>query len=367
MTELAVQTAALASYQKLDEAETLERITAAKETLGARLVILGHHYQCDEVVQFADFEGDSFGLAREASKLDAEYIVFCGVHFMAESADILSKPHQQVILPDLQAGCSMADMAQIDQVEDCWALLEEITNEKIIPVTYMNSSAAIKAFCGERDGVVCTSSNARRVYEWAFARGDKILFLPDEHLGRNTGVDFGIPLEEMPLYRPISIDPPLTDDELRPLAAAKVILWKGCCSVHQMFLPLHVDLRRRQHPDVTIVVHPECRHEVVQEADEIGSTDRIIRVVSGAPAGSTLAVGTEIHLVNRLARRNPDKTILSLSPHQCLCATMYRIDPPHLLWVLENLVEGRVVNRITVDEQTARGALSALDRMLAIS
>jgi quinolinate synthase len=364
MGEPAIDTQLPAEYRDLDPDVCLERIAAAKKTLGSELVILGHHYQDDDVIRFADFEGDSFKLAREAAKLDARYIVFCGVHFMAESADILSKDHQQVILPDLEAGCSMADMATLEQVEECWELLAELSDDTIVPVTYMNSSAAIKAFCGRHGGVVCTSSNAHGVLEWAFERGQKVLFLPDEHLGRNTGADMGISLEAMPVYDPLQ--PPMMDDEFQRLAAARIVLWKGCCSVHQMFLPMHVDMRRREYPDVRIVVHPECRHDVVNQADVVDSTEGIIREVERAPAGATLAIGTEVHLVNRLAKRHSDKNVMSLSSHQCLCATMYRIDPPHLLWALENLVEGRAVNVIEVDEDTSKHALVALDRMLAI-
>jgi quinolinate synthase len=341
------------------------RIAAAREKLGAEAVILGHHYQRDEVIRFADFTGDSYKLSKAAAETDARYMVFCGVHFMAETADVLAQPWQQVVLPDLNAGCSMADMAEIGQVEDCWESLERQGVASIIPLTYMNSAANIKAFCGERGGLVCTSSNARAAFEWAFRRAGKILFLPDQHLGRNTAFAMGIPLSEMVVWDPYQINGGVTPERLR---AAKVILWKGHCSVHQRFLPEHVERVRREEPGMQVVVHPECRWEVCQKADALGSTERIIDLIERAPEGSSFAVGTEIHLVNRLAKRFAPlgKRVITLDESGCLCTTMYRISPQHLAWTLENLVEGRVVNRIQVDEQVKHWARVALDRMLEI-
>jgi len=344
------------------------RIAAARAALGTDVVLLGHHYQRDEVIRFADFTGDSYKLSRIAADTSAKYMLFCGVHFMAETADILAKPWQQVILPDLNAGCSMADMAEIGQVEDCWDSLQRagLTHEGgIIPLTYMNSAAAIKAFCGERGGLVCTSSNARGAFEWAFARGEKILFLPDQHLGRNTAFAMGIPLSEMAVWDPWQINGGLVPDRLK---AARVILWKGHCSVHQRFLPEHVDRVRRQEPGMQVIVHPECRWEVCQKADAVGSTERIISLIENAPAGSSFAVGTEIHLVNRLAARFAPlgKRVITLDDSGCLCTTMYRISPQHLAWSLENLVAGRVVNRIQVAEDVKHWSRVALDRMLEV-
>jgi quinolinate synthase len=344
------------------------RIAAAREKLGTDAAILGHHYQRDEVIRFADFTGDSYKLSKAASESDAKYMVFCGVHFMAETADILARPWQQVILPDLNAGCSMADMAEIGQVEDCWESLERVgvvAGEGILPLTYMNSAANIKAFCGERGGLVCTSSNARAAFEWAFQRGGKILFLPDQHLGRNTAFAMGVPLNEMVVWDPYQINGGVTPDRLR---AAKLILWKGHCSVHQRFLPEHVDRVRRDEPGMQVVVHPECRWEVCQKADAVGSTERIIEVIERAPEGSSFAVGTEIHLVNRLAKRFAPlgKRVITLDESGCLCTTMYRISPQHLAWTLENLVDGHVVNRIQVDNGVKHWARVALDRMLEI-
>jgi quinolinate synthase len=346
------------------------RIAAAREKLGKEVVLLGHHYQRDEVIRFVDFTGDSYKLSKVAAETDAKYMLFCGVHFMAETADVLGRPWQQVILPDLNAGCSMADMAEIGQVEDCWDSLERagITDEAsggLIPLTYMNSTAAIKAFCGERSGLVCTSSNARGAFEWAFARAGKILFLPDQHLGRNTAFAMGIPLSEMVVWDPYQINGGLSPDRLK---AAKVILWKGHCSVHQRFLPEHVDRVRREEPGMQVIVHPECRWEVCQKADDVGSTEHIIQAVERAPEGSSFAVGTEIHLVNRLAKRFAPlgKRVITLDDSGCLCTTMYRISPQHLAWALENLVEGRVVNRIKVEDDVKQWARVALDRMLEI-
>jgi quinolinate synthase len=345
-----------------------ERIRAAKEKLGAQAVVLGHHYQRDEVIRFADFTGDSYKLSKAAAETKARYMVFCGVYFMAETADILAQPWQQVILPDLNAGCSMADMAEIGQVEDCWESLERMkatAGAGTLPLTYMNSAADIKAFCGERGGLVCTSSNARAAFEWAFRRAEKILFLPDQHLGRNTAFAMGIPLNEMVVWDPYQINGGVTPERLR---AAKVILWKGHCSVHQRFLPEHVDRVRREEPGMQVIVHPECRWEVCQKADALGSTERIIEIIERAPEGASFAVGTEIHLVNRLAKRFAPlgKRVITLDESGCLCTTMYRISPQHLAWALENLIAGRVVNRIQVEDETKRWARVALDRMLEI-
>jgi quinolinate synthase len=348
-----------------------ERIAAARHALGKTTILLGHHYQRDEVIRFADFTGDSYKLSKEAAKTESRYIVFCGVHFMAESADVLGHEGQQVILPDLNAGCSMADMAEIGQVETCWeAVLDAgVSENEIMPITYMNSSAAIKAFCGERGGLVCTSSNARKAFEWAFVRAKKILFLPDQHLGRNTGHAMGIPLNEMVIYDPwqglAGIAGGIAPERLR---AARVILWKGHCSVHQRFLPEHVNKVRAKYPGIQVIVHPECRLEVCEKADAMGSTERLIKIVEDAPEGSSFAIGTEIHLVNRLARQfaRLGKQIVTLDDTGCLCTTMYRISPQHLAWALENLVEGRVVNRIQVRDDVKYWARVALDRMLEV-
>jgi quinolinate synthase len=357
----------LDSYLVLPDNSMDERIAAARRALGKTTILLGHHYQRDEVIRFADFTGDSYKLSKAAAETDANYILFCGVHFMAESADVLAHEGQQVILPDLNAGCSMADMAEIGQVEECWETLLNagMSENEILPVTYMNSSAAIKAFCGERGGLVCTSSNARKAFEWAFARAKKILFLPDQHLGRNTGHAMGIPLTEMVVYDPWQIGGGITPGRLR---AAKVVLWKGHCSVHQRFLPEHVDKVRAKYPGIQVIVHPECRIEVCEKADAMGSTEGLIRIVREAPQGSSFAIGTEIHLVNRLAKEfaPQGKKIVTLDDTGCLCTTMYRISPQHLAWALENLVEGRVVNRIQVRDDVKYWARVALDRMLEI-
>lgn len=351
------------SILQLSEAEVEARIAEARRELDGRLVILGHHYQRDEVIQFADYRGDSLKLSQQAaSRSEAEFIVFCGVHFMAESADILSAPHQKVLLPDLNAGCSMADMADLAQVEECWEELIRAGRGRLIPVTYINSSAAIKAFCGQHDGIVCTSSNALRVLQWAYERGDQVLFLPDEHLGRNSGVKLGIPLEEMAVWDPLQEQGGLTKDQM----CRRLILWRGFCSVHQRFTVDQIRRARAQYPDVRVVVHPECSYEVVQAADDSGSTEYIIRVVTEGEPNTTWGIGTEIHLVHRLAQEHPDKTIFCLDDCVCFCATMYRIDPPHLLWTLENLLQGRIVNQIIVPEETAHWARVALDRMLAV-
>jgi len=352
------------NYVELSEQELDDRIAQAKSQLGSRVVILGHHYQRDEVVRFADYRGDSLKLSRlAASRKDAEYIVFCGVHFMAESADILRDEHQVVILPDLNAGCSMADMASIDQVEVCWEEISSRVKGRVVPVTYINSTAAIKAFVGRQGGSVCTSSNARKVMEWALKRGEKGLFIPDEHLGRNTGYRMGIPLDEMVVWDPHEELGGLTEDEIRH---ARVILWKGNCSVHQRFLPQHVERVRKDYPGIRVIVHPECRWDVCELADAVGSTEFIIRKIAEGGPGSKFAVGTEIHLVKRLAQENPDRLVISLDDCGCLCSTMYRISPQHLCWVLESLAAGQVVNRIRVDEETRHWALLALDRMLEI-
>ena len=342
----------------------VERARAAKAALGDRVFVLGHHYQRDEVIQFADVTGDSFKLAREAAaRPDAEYIVFCGVHFMAESADILTSSAQRVVLPDLAAGCSMADMARLAQVEDAWDVLADAGIADVtVPVTYMNSSADIKAFCGREGGAVCTSSNAQSVLRWAFARGEKVLFLPDQHLGRNTAVlQMGIGLDECVVFDPHQVNGGLTVEELR---AAKMILWKGHCSVHGRFTPQAVDEVRARIPGVRVIVHPECQHEVVLKADEVGSTEHIISAVEKAPPGTRWAIGTELNLVKRLALAHPEQEITFLEQHVCYCSTMNRIDLPHLVWALENLVAGHVVNEIVVDPDTEHHAQLALQRML---
>jgi quinolinate synthase len=346
--------------------DLVARAAAAKAALGDQVFILGHHYQRDEVIQFADVTGDSFKLARDAAaRPDARYIVFCGVHFMAESADILTSPEQAVILPDLAAGCSMADMAALPQVETAWDRLAELgVADATVPVTYMNSSADIKGFVGRNGGVVCTSSNAKRALTWAFERGQKVLFLPDQHLGRNTAVlEMGFDLDDCVLWDPHKPDGGLT---ARQLAEAKMILWRGHCSVHGRFTKQSVDLIRDLVPGVNVLVHPECRYEVVTAADYVGSTEYIIRLIEAAPAGSSWAVGTELNLVRRLANAHPDKQIMFLDRTVCYCSTMNRIDLPHLVWALEELAAGRVPNRITVDDETARYARVALDRMLAL-
>jgi quinolinate synthase len=355
-----------AEYVHLSPAELDARITAAKVALGTRMTILGHHYQRDEIIKFADARGDSFKLSQfAAERKESEYIVFCGVHFMAESADILSDPQQKVILPNLAAGCSMADMAQTDDVLDCWAQLTDLLGEGhgIVPVTYMNSNAALKAFCGKHGGIVCTSSNARQVISWALERGKKILFFPDQHLGRNTALAMGYGLDDTVVWTP---NKDLGGNAPEALERATFILWRGHCSVHGRFKPEQVAAARAKFPDVKVVVHPECVQEVVELADCNGSTEYIIKVVTASPAGSVWAVGTEINLVNRLQQEQSDKTIFCLDPVICPCSTMYRIHPAYLCWALENLVEGQVVNQITVDPEVSRWAAIALDRMLAV-
>ena len=351
------------SYLLVPDNSLDERIARAKARLGRDVVILGHHYQRDEVVKFADFRGDSLKLSYQAAEADGRYIVFCGVHFMAESADILRREHQAVILPDLNAGCSMADMADIGQVEACWSELSSVGGLKVIPITYMNSTAAIKSFTGEHGGAVCTSSNAAVVMKWAYERSEKVLFLPDEHLGRNTAFRMGIPLDQMIVWDPYEEFGGNSPDAIR---AARVILWKGYCSVHQRFTPRHIERVRREHPGIRVIVHPECRFEVTQAADQIGSTEGVIKAITASPAGSQWAVGTEIHLVNRLSKELPNHKVMSLDSSVCVCTTMFRITPQHLLWALDNLVAGNIVNRISVDERTRHFARVALDRMLTL-
>ena len=362
-----------AEYREASDAELDARIRAAKDTLGDRVVVLGHFYQREEVVTHADYVGDSFQLANAALEHpDAEAIVFCGVHFMAETADLLSGPEQAVILPNLAAGCSMADMADIDQVEECWEQLEEVYGDMtatdahgrvpVIPVTYMNSSAAIKGFVGRHGGIVCTSSNARTVLEWAFERGRRVLFFPDQHLGRNTAKAMGVPLEQMPMWNP---NRPLGGSDEGTLDAARVILWHGFCSVHRRFTVDQIDKARAEHPGVRVIVHPECPMAVVDAADESGSTDYIRKAIQAAAEPTTFAVGTEINLVQRLAAEHPQHTIFCLDPVVCPCSTMYRIHPGYLAWTLEGLVAGRVENRITVPAEVADPARVALERMLA--
>ena len=349
---------------ELSDAEVLEHIGQAKQSFGGDLIILGHHYQQDDIIRFADFVGDSLGLSRiAADQSQVKWIVFCGVHFMAESADILTEPEQVVILPDLSAGCSMADMARLPDAELCWDRLNSAGSDKIVPITYVNSSAAIKALVGRVGGVCCTSGNAEGAIRWALDRGERILFLPDQHLGRNTAYRMGYPLESMALWNPDEPDGGLNEEQL---AKAKFVLWNGYCSVHQIFREADIERVRRESPGTRIIVHPECCFEVVQKADDVGSTARIIKVIEESPAGESWAIGTEVNLVARLAKRFPDKPIQSLSLVQCLCATMYRIDPRHLLHTLKCLVAGKVVNRIQVGPDTRSDARLALDRMLEI-
>jgi quinolinate synthase len=356
-------------YTTASDEDLACRIAAAKAQLGGSLLILGHHYQRDEVMRWADARGDSFGLSRlAADNRDARFVVFCGVHFMAESADILGPPGRQVILPDLNAGCSMADMADIEAVEEAWEAIGDVTDvDRVVPITYMNSAAALKAFVGRHGGSVCTSSNAAAVLRWALGRhgeATKVLFFPDQHLGRNTAFQLGFAAHEMAVWDPRA---ELGGLDERGLKEARFLLWKGHCSVHQRFRPEHVTAFRELHPDGVVIVHPECSHEVVAMADDVGSTDHIIAAVGTAQAGSALGIGTEIHLVQRLAREHPDLTVTSLDPLICPCSTMFRVDAAHLCWVLEELVAGRVVNRITVDPDTAEWARVALQRMLDIT
>jgi quinolinate synthase len=361
----------LENYLELPDRILEDRLIAAKQALGREVVILGHHYQRDEVIRFADFRGDSYKLSKEAAKAGGRYIVFCGVHFMAESADILSRSGQITVLPDLNAGCSMADMAEITQVEDCWEQLVRagITTEEgvgITPITYINSPAAIKAFVGERGGVVCTSANAAAAMKWGLAKNSKLLFIPDQHLGRSTGHALGIALHEMVVWDPYMLQGGLATDRLR---SAKVVLWKGHCSVHQRFLPEHVDNVRAKYSGIRVIVHPECSWEVCQKADAVGSTETLLKMIRDAPSGARFAVGTEIHLVNRMGKEfaAEGKTVITLDDYcGCLCSTMFRISPQHLCWALENLAKGRVVNQIKVKDEVKLWARSALDRMLEI-
>lgn len=374
-------------YRQATSEELANWIAAARENLGDRVLILGHHYQQDEIMRWADASGDSFGLSRiAAERSDAEFVIFCGVHFMAESADILTKSHQKVILPDLNAGCSMADMADIDQVEQAWDELGRIFDtDRLMPVTYMNSSAALKAFVGEHNGAVCTSSNAKAILTWAIGSkdpkmspttgsplttsigeprlADKVLFFPDQHLGRNTGYVLGYESPDMVVWDPRHSNGGLSVESIQE---STLILWKGHCSVHQRFRPEHVEAFRERYPSGMVLVHPECSHEVVEVADKVGSTDFIINAVAQAPKAATIGIGTEIHLVNRLASQHPDKQIVNLDPVICPCSTMSRIDSQHLAWVLDGLVEGEIRNQISVDEDTSKWARVALERMLSI-
>lgn len=354
-------------YAEMSGEELDRRISSAKAALGEQLVILGHHYQRDEIIRYADYRGDSFKLAQlAAARPEAYYIVFCGVHFMAESADILSGPHQKVILPNPAAGCSMADMANIAEVEECWEMLGDILDEDagIIPVTYMNSAANLKAFCGRHGGVVCTSSNAPAVMRWAFTQGKRVLFFPDEHLGRNTALKYGIPETEMYIWNPR--DPMASDSADEEIERSRIILWKGYCTTHMRFNVQQIEKARVEHPGVKILVHPECRREVVEAADLYGSTEYIIEQIEKAPAGSVWGVGTEINLVHRLAKEHPEQTIFCLDPVVCPCSTMYRIHPAYLAWVLEALLDGEVINQVKVDEDVRYWAKVALDRMLTL-
>ena len=354
------------AYLQMQPEELDHRIAAARAALGERLTILGHHYQRDEVIKYADFTGDSFKLAQHAAgQENIEYVLFCGVHFMAESADILTNENVRVILPNMAAGCSMADMADPDDVYAAWDEIHDMLGDgaSVVPVTYMNSAASLKAFVGERDGLVCTSSNADRALKYAFERGEKVLFFPDQHLGRNTGFAMGIPLDEMVLWNWRMPHGGVTKEQLE---RAKIILWQGHCSTHQRFSVEQIEKARTEHPDVQVIVHPECRWEVVQAADANGSTEKILKTIREAPAGSTWAIGTEINMVSRLAAENPDKTIFCLDPVVCPCSTMYRIHPAYIAWTLESLVQGRVVNEVKVDAETRKWSLVALERMLAL-
>ncbi len=367
MTEVSTLSRPITDYQQLAAEELFCRTAEAKQSLGDRVMVLGHNYQRDEVIEHADFRGDSLLLAKiAAERSDRPYVVFCGVHFMAETADILSRSNQTVILPDMAAGCSMADMAAIEQVDECWDALGRIlpVETTVMPIVYVNSAAVLKAFCGEHGGLTCTSSNARAVIEWAWARREKILFFPDEHLGRNTANKMGIPRDRMIVWDPYQPNGGQTRDAIRH---ARIILWKGHCSVHQMFQPAHIDYFRKQYPDGKVIVHPECHEDVVNKADLVGSTEYIIRTVTAARAGTIWAVGTELNLVNRLKRDLTDKKVFFLSSTICQCATMFRIDAPHLCWAMENLAEGHVVNRIVVPPDEKAWAKVALDRMMALS
>ncbi|MSP78732.1 MAG: quinolinate synthase NadA [Dehalococcoidia bacterium] len=350
-------------YMRTTAPELDDRIRAAKGKLGKRLIILGHHYQRDEIIQHADFRGDSFKLSQlAAEQKDAEYIVFCGVHFMAETASVLAQPHQRVMLPNMAAGCSMSDMAQTGDVEECWDdLMDTLGPGSIVPVAYMNCTADLKALCGRNNGIICTSSIADNVMQWAYKQAPRVIFYPDQHLGRNTGLKMGIKLDEMVLWNPFK---PLGGNTKEQLGHAKLILWKGHCSVHTRFNPKQIQEARAKYPDITIMVHPECPMEVVQAADKVGSTEQISKAISAAPKGSVWGVGTEISLVNRIAKENSDKTVFCLDPVVCPCSTMYRIHPAYLAWVLESLVKGEVVNEIVVTGDTRKNAKLALERML---
>lgn len=354
-------------YLKLSPEEIDKGIAEAREALGDQVVLLGHHYQREDVIKYADIRGDSYLLSKRAAEIkEARAIVFCGVHFMAETADVLSSDDQSVILPNMAAGCSMADMANEEEVEDCWDDLRSVLGDtgQVIPITYMNSTAAIKALCGKNNGLVCTSSNADKAFKWAYERGERVLFLPDQHLGRNTALKMGIPESEMVLWNPFKPRGGLTPEQIR---RARVILWQGHCSVHTRFTPKQIADAREQYPDVNIIAHPECTKETVEAADYVGSTEYIQNMINAAPAGSVWGVGTEVNMVSRLAKENPDKTVFCLDPVVCPCATMYRIHPAYLLWVLEGLVAGLVINRIEVPAAIKADARLALDRMLEIS
>ena len=357
----------ITDYQELPPEELFERIVTAKKTLGSQVLVLGHNYQRDEVIVHADLRGDSLILSKlAAERSEFPNVVFCGVHFMAETADILSRSNQTVILPDLAAGCSMADMAAIEQVDECWDALSQVlaVEEMVTPVVYVNSAADLKAFCGEHGGVTCTSSTAKAVMDWAWSRREKILFFPDEHLGRNVANKMGFPKDEMIVWDPFKDNGGNTVDAIRK---ARLILWKGHCSVHQMFQSAHVDYFRKQYPGIQVIVHPECHEDVVNKADQVGSTEFIIQAVSKAPAGTTWVVGTELNLVNRLKAEQTDKQVFFLSPMVCRCATMYRIDAAHMCWCMENLAQGNVVNQIVVPDDDKILAKIALDRMMALS
>jgi quinolinate synthase len=366
-TKLATTAIPFEQYFSIDDEACDKRIDAAKQKLGDDLVILGHHYQRNEVFKHADFSGDSLKLSRNAAESDAQYIVFCGVHFMAEVADILSRPDQIAILPDLAAGCSMADMANRVNVDRAWQEMSEVLDpdEMITPITYINSAADLKSFCGKHGGIVCTSTNAPHVLDWAFAQREKVLFFPDQHLGRNTGYKMGIPLEEMVVW---DFDKPLGGLTPEALKKAKIILWKGFCSVHQMFQPQQIDNFLEKYPETKVISHPECSFEVCQKSDYVGSTEYIVNTIANSEPNTRWLVGTELNLVNRLHERFQDqgKSVHFMSPTVCMCSTMFRVDPQHLLWVLENLVEGHVVNQVSVDPVTAQEAKLALDRMLAL-
>jgi quinolinate synthase len=354
-------------YWRLHAPHLIARIAAARRELSRRCVLLGHHYQREDIIQFADFRGDSFKLAQWAAQQpEAEFIVFCGVHFMAESADILSQPHQKVILPNMSAGCSMADMADPEDVYACWDELREAGITDVVPVTYINSTASLKAFCGRNGGIVCTSANAGEVFNWALKRGSRILFFPDQHLGRITGLKLGIALDEMPVWDYTLPYGSLGGNALEHLERSRIVLWKGHCSVHLRFCLEQIEKARREHPGITVIVHPECRLEVIQAADLDGSTEFIAKTITEAPPGSKFAVGTEINLVSRLARENPDKLVFCLDPVVCPCSTMYRIHPAYLCWALEELAAGRIVNQVELDEDTRRDARIALERMLTV-